>query len=253
MSSDPNGVDLSSGSDPTEDAAEAASSARPGAGDAIAPGRDSAAGASADHREGATDGDPPAGSPPEDRVADLERRIAGLEAELDAVRGLLDGVEAVDEAVERRASTALAKAEALEARVGTGESGLVRERLPDEADPDAHGTDGSAPERRRAGADTGSSRARSDARSGGLRDGDVGGPEAGSLDADDRAFEAGRGPDRPERGDPDAGTAGNEGTGTISSVGDAGGGAAAGTHGHDRAPDADAGSSLAARLRDAFR
>ena len=126
MSSDPNGVDLSSGPDPMEDAAGAESSADPNAGDAVVPGRDSAAGASADHREGATGGGPPAGSPPDDSVADLERRIAGLEAELDAVRGLLTGVEAVDEAVERRASTALAKVETLEARVDTGESGLVR-------------------------------------------------------------------------------------------------------------------------------
>jgi hypothetical protein len=60
---------------------------------------------------GAESGD---GTADADRVAALERRVADLEAELEAVRGLLAGVEVVDESIDRRASTALAKAEALE-------------------------------------------------------------------------------------------------------------------------------------------
>ncbi|WP_336022033.1 DUF7310 family coiled-coil domain-containing protein [Halobellus salinisoli] len=64
-------------------------------------------------------------------VASLERRLASVEAELDAVRGLLGGVDAVDEAVERRASIALAKVESLEERLKSSDGGLVRERLPE--------------------------------------------------------------------------------------------------------------------------
>ncbi|MFB6252259.1 MAG: hypothetical protein ABEI27_11365 [Halobellus sp.] len=66
-----------------------------------------------------------------DRIGELDRRVTELEAELDAVRGLLGGIEAVDEAVERRASIALAKAEALEDAFGAEQNGLVRERLSD--------------------------------------------------------------------------------------------------------------------------
>ena len=64
------------------------------------------------------------------KIEALEGRVASMEAELDAVRGLLGGIEAVDEAVEQRASIALAKVESLERRVGE-EDGLVRERLSD--------------------------------------------------------------------------------------------------------------------------
>ncbi|MFB6091164.1 MAG: hypothetical protein ABEJ97_08910 [Halobellus sp.] len=64
-----------------------------------------------------------------DRLDRLERRVASLESELDALRALLGGVEAVDRAVERRASIALAKAEALEREFGADDPGVVRERL----------------------------------------------------------------------------------------------------------------------------
>ncbi|WP_049985843.1 DUF7310 family coiled-coil domain-containing protein [Halobellus rufus] len=59
----------------------------------------------------------------------LERRVASVEAELDAVRALLGGVDAVDDAVERRASIALAKVESLERELEPADDGLVRERL----------------------------------------------------------------------------------------------------------------------------
>jgi hypothetical protein len=65
----------------------------------------------------------------EERVASLDERLTALEADLDAVRGLLDGVEAIDEAVERRASIALAKVEALERQVEREDGALVRERF----------------------------------------------------------------------------------------------------------------------------
>lgn len=66
-----------------------------------------------------------------ERLASIEERLTALEADLDAVRGLLDGVDAVDEAVERRASIALAKVEALEREADAEERGLVRERIPE--------------------------------------------------------------------------------------------------------------------------
>jgi hypothetical protein len=69
------------------------------------------------------------------RVVALDRRVTELEAELDAVRGLLGGVEAIDEAVERRASIALAKVEALEEAVSAEPNGLVRERLAEPGSP----------------------------------------------------------------------------------------------------------------------
>jgi hypothetical protein len=67
----------------------------------------------------------------EDRLDAVDRRLTAVEAELDAVRGLLDGVDAVDEAVERRASVALAKVETLESTLQDGERGLVRDRIPE--------------------------------------------------------------------------------------------------------------------------
>ncbi|MFB6092520.1 MAG: hypothetical protein ABEK02_05870 [Haloquadratum sp.] len=60
-------------------------------------------------------------SPPEDveeRLATLERRQTAVEAELESIRGLLGGVDAIDRSVDRRASIALAKVEALEASIG---------------------------------------------------------------------------------------------------------------------------------------
>ncbi|MGQ4555744.1 DUF7310 family coiled-coil domain-containing protein [Halobellus sp. GM3] len=81
--------------------------------------------------------DPPA----EDRLEALDRRLTALEADLESVRGLLDGVGAVDEAVERRASIALAKVETLERAVDAEDRGLVRERLPEARDAtDGHPT-----------------------------------------------------------------------------------------------------------------
>jgi hypothetical protein len=81
-----------------------------------------------------SDGDRTASDPGGDREAALERRVTELEAELEAVRGLLDGVEAINETVDQRASTALAKVEALEERLEPEARGLVRERLPEADD-----------------------------------------------------------------------------------------------------------------------
>ncbi|MFB6140298.1 MAG: hypothetical protein ABEJ26_07665 [Halosimplex sp.] len=53
----------------------------------------------------------------ESRLADLESRVDELEAGLQAVRGYAGNVRAVNREVERRASAALAKAEALETAV----------------------------------------------------------------------------------------------------------------------------------------
>lgn len=58
----------------------------------------------------------------EARIADLEATVEELEAAVDAVRGYAGNVRAVNRDVERRASAALAKAEALEtALAGTGQ------------------------------------------------------------------------------------------------------------------------------------
>ncbi|WP_415380824.1 hypothetical protein [Halosimplex sp. TS25] len=58
----------------------------------------------------------------EARVAALESRVDELEAGLQAVRGYAGNVRAVNREVERRASAALAKAEALESTVEDGGS-----------------------------------------------------------------------------------------------------------------------------------
>lgn len=55
----------------------------------------------------------------ERRVADLEATVEELEAGVQAVRGYAGNVRAVNRDVERRASAALAKAEALETAVGS--------------------------------------------------------------------------------------------------------------------------------------
>jgi len=184
-----------------------------------------------------------------DRVAALERRVTDLEAELDAVRGLLDGVEAVDEAVERRASTALAKAEALEARVGPEEPGLVRERLSGGADDRREAVAGDRPEAadrgldRDAGGQTRSPEPRRREEPG-LS---AGGP-AGSVGSCGRDGSAPTDPTEHDRTHPDdAATTdqGPSGTGAISSVG-----SDALREGTD---DADGDRSLAERLRDAVR
>ncbi|WP_435182923.1 DUF7310 family coiled-coil domain-containing protein [Halobellus sp. EA9] len=79
-----------------------------------------------------------------ERIDRLERRVASLESELDAVRGLLGGVAAVDEAVERRASIALAKAESLEREFSAAEPGVVRERLAEPSDGEARSGGGAS-------------------------------------------------------------------------------------------------------------
>ena len=196
----------------------------------------------------------------DDRVADLERRIVELEADLDAVRGLLDGVDAVGERVERRASTALAKAEALEARVGAGEPGLVRERLPDARDPNATNSGDSATdaEDHAAATDAPSERAPATQRSDDLRDGSVGRHSGGSPGGEGPT--ASRGGGARTRGHTDPDTAESGGTGAISSVGGAGrgvddahSGGYDGTRDCGGATDTDGDRSLASRLRDAFR
>jgi len=55
----------------------------------------------------------------EERVADLETTVEELDAAVEAVRGYAGNVRAVNRDVERRASAALAKAEALEETVET--------------------------------------------------------------------------------------------------------------------------------------
>lgn len=67
----------------------------------------------------------------DERLTAVEARVDELDAAVQAVRGYLGGVDAVDEAVERRANLALAKAERLESELGD-ESGLTVERLPEE-------------------------------------------------------------------------------------------------------------------------
>jgi hypothetical protein len=62
----------------------------------------------------------------EERLSELERRVTAIEAELESVRGMLDGVNAIDEAVERRASVALAKVETLERAFDDGRKGDPR-------------------------------------------------------------------------------------------------------------------------------
>jgi hypothetical protein len=83
-----------------------------------------------------------------ERLDAFDRRLTSIEAELDAVRGLLDGIDAVDEAIERRASIALAKVETLERAFDDGERGLVRERIPETvaAEPSEHADDTGSPE-----------------------------------------------------------------------------------------------------------
>jgi hypothetical protein len=179
-----------------------------------------------------------------DRVAAVERRVADLEADLEAVRGLLDGVRAVDETVERRASAALAKAEALEERVDPGTRGLVRERLPDAGESGREPGDGRAGRRREEHRDsnTGSENRRD---SGGReRDDRERIDRPGGRDAENGASPGLVGGTRRQ---PD-GAAATDGdpadTGAISSVG---------AGGRDDASTEESGGSLAARLRDAFR
>lgn len=92
-----------------------------------------------------TDADPDAGgladvaavegrlSELEARADDLDARLGEVESGLQALRGYVGGVDAVDEAVERRADAALAKAEELEALL-VDEPGLTVERVPTERD-----------------------------------------------------------------------------------------------------------------------
>lgn len=70
------------------------------------------------------------------RVADLEQQVDELDAALQAVRGYAGNVRAVNRDVERRASAALAKAEALETRLGADDP------APADRAPDADRSDG---------------------------------------------------------------------------------------------------------------
>lgn len=86
----------------------------------------------------------------EARADDLDARLGEVESGLQALRGYVGGVDAVDEAVERRADAALAKAEELEALL-VDEPGLTVERVPTERDGDGNGeagADGDADDRR---------------------------------------------------------------------------------------------------------
>ncbi|MEF8831080.1 MAG: hypothetical protein V5A23_06035 [Halobacteriales archaeon] len=65
----------------------------------------------------------------DERVDDVERRLADLEAAVRALRGYVGNVEAVNEAVERRADTALAAA-----RANDDTSSASQSRLPGDAD-----------------------------------------------------------------------------------------------------------------------
>lgn len=219
-------------------------------------------GHSARNHADATESSPESGddtAPDGDRVAALEHRVADLEAELEAVRGLLSGVEAVDEGVDRRASAALAKAEALEEQFAPDEAGLVRERLPD-PNGDARQENGvgeRTPELRDSDPECAPRRAGSSARSDSDQDseshgdftesrGGSGRGRTGGGDSRGSAGPVGRG--RTYTGDVDAADGGATGAGAISSIGS--GASAPRSKGTDTG---DAGRSLAARLRDAFR
>lgn len=89
----------------------------------------------------------------EARVADLESRVDELEAGLQAVRGYAGNVRAVNREVERRASAALAKAEALEATV---EEGSPAESTVPARAADGRGRDGGVGSTPDAGHSTGS-------------------------------------------------------------------------------------------------
>ncbi|MBB6645833.1 DUF7310 family coiled-coil domain-containing protein [Halobellus ruber] len=203
-----------------------------------------------------TESDPDDGSDPKstgeedtagrdgDRVAALERRVADLEAELEAVRGLLDGVDAVDETVERRASAALAKAEALEERFEPEKTGLVRERLPDAGDDGREAGDDRADRRREDPRDPSPDSRRPGSRGrngndseGRGRVGRTDGREAGNGTSPGAIGGTRRRPDGADATDEEPAD-----TGAISSV-------------DTERSDADTGAegSLAARLRDAFR
>jgi len=154
------------------------------------------------------------------RLDAFDHRLTAVEAELEAVRGLLDGVDAVDEAVDRRASLALAKVERLERTLDDGERGLVRERIP-ETEPTK-------------------SRGRTD---------DTASPEAADSDlTSDQGLGAGSGPEYAidpgrARGDdagPTGGSAPGRGSGSLYTADEP----------DENRPGEE---SLASRLRDAFR
>ncbi|WP_436927858.1 DUF7310 family coiled-coil domain-containing protein [Halosimplex amylolyticum] len=86
------------------------------------------------------------------RVDALEDRVDELEAGLQAVRGYAGNVRAVNREVERRASAALAKAEALETAVETGDTAAVETAGParDTEKPPRQQSAASAPEPARA-------------------------------------------------------------------------------------------------------
>lgn len=169
----------------------------------------------------------------ESRADDLDARLGDVESGLQALRGYVGGVDAVDEAVERRANAALAKAERLEARLD-GDPALDgvttddRERATGRMDADdgSERADGGE-----AGADGGQYGRATD------RDGGRGGSDGERRDPDDR-------PHPPETidGSPDVGADGSFDGATRATAVDAG---SSGTdEGEDR--------RLVDRLRDAL-
>jgi hypothetical protein len=242
--------------------------------------------AARDHADAAESGaESDDGTADADRVAALERRVADLEAELEAVRGLLAGVEVVDESIDRRASTALAKAEALEERFAPDGTGLVRERLPDpsggdrredgagERPPDPHDNPEDPPQRTGSPARRDSTGERDTVGYGHVTDfdtpecrnssrrytqqcenrGDSTGPRGGhdrgrARGTDGRESTGSAGRDRAHAGGGGTADGGATGPGAISSVG-----SGASTPKSDPTDTEDTDRSLAERLRDAFR
>lgn len=195
----------------------------------------------------------------ERRVADLEETVEELDAAVDAVRGYAGNVRAVNREVERRASAALAKAEALEAAVdpaatpdrsdaaastdpNPAERGQRAPRRPADEVPDRD----EARPRHRSDAGTGSTTAGGAARDGGGSDsrrspsGDGGAPGSDALSGGDGGRREGlredhghhRG-DADRRDDQSSGRPGTDrGTGSDSRIGRSTGGP-----GNGRSPD----------------
>lgn len=140
----------------------------------------------------------------EARADDLDARLGEVESGLQALRGYVGGVDAVDEAVERRADAALAKAEELEALL-VDEPGLTVERVPTERDGDGNGE---------AGADGDDRRVERAARR--EHEGD---PVAGTSHGGVGATEPGGPPDGTDAGPFDAGDGGGPPDGTDAEPG----------------------------------
>ncbi len=116
----------------------------------------------------------------EERLDAVETRLDTLDATTQAVRGYLSGVDSVTEDVERQATLALAKAEAVEAHVFDADDGLVVERAPptDDRVPDRPHDEGPVDQ----GRDTESDGPTADRNRNGGVDADVGQPPSGVFD-----------------------------------------------------------------------